>query len=120
MNTYLVHLKAVPSRGAQEFGQVGGAHVHLYVKSGSISEAAQQAVALVMSRSWVVSEQPESLLMTPERIALMDEIESAAYRRAQADGIYAYFVAWPIEDRDDDLIEIRSLKDQDKSSDTEH
>lgn len=120
MNTYMVYLKAKPSPGSEEFGEVGGAYIHCYVQSESIADAAQKAVAFVMGRLWVVTEQIHALLMTPERIALMDEAENATYQRAQLEGLHSYFLAWPINEREEDIFEIRGLKDVDKFDGSTH
>lgn len=119
-NLYLVKLLAIPSSGSEEFGEVGGAIVDTFVKADSLAEAAQKAIFYVMGRLWLVTEQTSVVLMLPEQIAYLDKPASSAYHRAQREGIYSLFVAWPVNDRDDDLVEIRSILDNDHSSDTPH
>ena len=89
MKIYLVNLEAKPSPGSEEFDQVGGAQVYSFVKSTDIVDATQKAIAYVLSRAWVVTEQRQTLLITPAQIAEMDTAQNAAYRRAQVEGLYS-------------------------------
>ena len=118
MQIYLVHLKASPTSNSEEFGVVGGAYVHSFVTAESLSDAATKAVEYVMGRLWVITEQTTALLMTDDRIDNLDESDLAAFSRAHSDGMCSYFVAWPLEDRADDTVELRSLRDSDKTHKT--
>lgn len=120
MQIYLVHLRATPTAGSEEYGTVGGAYVHAFVQAPGLVEAAQRAISYVMSRKWVVEEQNDVLVMNEERVAGFDQQDLAAYQRALKEGQYSYFVAWPVEPRKDDVVEIRSLRDEDASTDTKH
>lgn len=117
---YLVKLTAIPTAGSEEYGICGGADIDTFVTAGSLAEAAQKTIAYVMNRLWMVTEQTSVALMLPEQIACLDRSASSAFHRAQLEGIYSLFVAWPIKDREDDLIEIRTVLDKDNSSDTQH
>jgi hypothetical protein len=120
MHIYLVHLKAVPTAGSEEFNSVGGAYVRCFVQANGLVEAATKAIDYVMSRKWTIEEQNDVLIMNEERASNLDVHDGAAYRRAVSEGQYSYFVAWPIQDRTDDIVEIRTLKDKDASHGSKH
>jgi len=120
MDMFLVQLSAKPTKGSAEFNEVGGATVDIFVQSPSLNEAATLAIDYLMSRSWVVTEQSAVLLMTPERIASLDEIQTSTYHQALSEGLYSFFAAWPVQDREDDHVEIRPLRDSDSSSGSKH
>ena len=113
VSMYLVHFEARPTAGSAEFGQAGGAMVDVYVRADSLVEATQKAIAYVNSRLWVVTDELAALKMTPERIAAMDKIGRSTYRRAQEEGLFSFFTAWPPKDREDDIVEVRALRDDD-------
>ena len=120
MDMYFVHLEACPTVGSQEFGQVGGANVDIYVQAGGLVEATQKAIAYLNARLWVVTAELAALKMTPERIASMDAIGKSLFHRAESEGLFSFSIAWPVKDRDVDLAELRPLRDEDKSSPTQH
>ena len=120
MDMYFVNVTAEPTKGSEEYGEVGGANVDVFVKASSLSEAAVKAIDYIINRSWVVVEETSVLKMTSEQISKMDEIHTATYHRAKKEGMHAFFAAWPVEDRDDDLVVISSLSELKNESKTKH
>ena len=120
MLIYRVHLGARPSRGSEEFGQVGGANIDTFVQARSIEEAMQKAIAHVLGRKWVVTTQDLAVLMTDERIALLDTPGAQTLDLARREGLHSLWIGWPPQDRDDDQVELRPLRDRDSTDPHRH
>ncbi len=120
METYLVHAKATPTKGSKEYGTAGGAHVDIFLHSTSESKAELSAIDSLMNLYWTVEEVIFVLKITPERFQKLDTIAQEHYHLAQEHGISHFFAAWPVEDRDDNVIEVRELRDKDDSTSTKH
>ena len=120
MDLYFVQIEGRPTSGSEEFGQVGGARIEIFVQADSLAEAATKSIAHVMSRNWVVTSQLAAVLQTPERIAGLDTVPRKMCDRAMNEGLYSFFTAWPVKDRKDNMVEVRPLRDTDKSDPTQH
>ncbi|WP_409525166.1 hypothetical protein [Nitrincola sp. MINF-07-Sa-05] len=120
MDMYLVQLLAEPTKGSEEYGEVGGAYVDAFVKTDSLQNAAIKTIEFLLNRSWVVTQQTAVFLLTPERLGELDEVQTATYHRAKDEGFYSSLAAWPVQERENDYVEVRSLKDSDKSSGSKH
>ena len=109
MDVFVFVYKAIPTTGSPEFGKVGGAHAEIWVVDSSKESAEIKAKARLIDLAWDIVELENELVLNDELIQNYREDTQATYRRARQEGIYEFFVAYPPEDRDDDLVEVRPL-----------
>ena len=64
---------------------------HVWVNEKDLDKAEASARKLLMDQGWSVESIELSMAPSPEEIARLDQIQSAAHKRALIDGIYAYF-----------------------------
>jgi hypothetical protein len=119
MDVYVFIYKAVPTRGSLEYGKVGGAHAEIWVVDSSKESAEIKAKTRLIDLAWDLIELENELVLNDELILNYPEDTQASYHRAKQEGIYEVFVAHPPEDREDGVVEIRSL-DVPKINKTKH
>jgi len=88
---YLIHLRAIPSRGAKEYETSGGAYVDVITSAASLEEAEAKAVAHIIDLHWIVEENISSLMLLPVHLSRMDSVALATYQKALLQGISAFF-----------------------------
>jgi len=110
MDVYVFVYHAKPTKGSPEHGVVGGAHVNIWIYDSSHEAAETKAISFLMDLSWEIIEAERELLIDDEQIALSREVTRENYFLAKELGMSALFFAYPSEDTDDYLVEIRSIK----------
>lgn len=100
MNPFYFVINAEPSTSSPHAQTVAGTFVHIWVLADSIETAQALAMAHIMDQGWIGQDIGFLSGCTPELLADLNAAESAAYRKALQQGIAAYFVAWPHEERD--------------------
>ncbi|MGY0646317.1 MAG: hypothetical protein ACW7DN_17250 [Paraglaciecola chathamensis] len=115
---FVYHLK--PTIACSEFGKVGGAHVDIWVHDSSRDSAETKAKSHLFDYGWQILEVERELVIDDEQIRDYREDAQANYYQAKIHGISAFFCAYPIQDRDDDVVEIYSLGDPPNSSKQKH
>ncbi|TMH62723.1 MAG: hypothetical protein E6H48_20755 [Betaproteobacteria bacterium] len=64
---------------------------HVWVNENDLDMAEDMARALLARQGWVIESVELSMSPTPEEIARLDPVQSAAHKQALSDGNYAYF-----------------------------
>ena len=74
-------------------GRKKGEHrfAHVWVNEKELDKAEDTARTLLAGQGWVIESVELSMAPTPEEIAGLDPVQSAAHKRALSDGSYAYF-----------------------------
>jgi len=109
MRVYVFVMRVVPTAGTPQAHGIGGAIADVWVRDTDLDSARAKAVAFVMDYSWVIQEMQHELEPTAEQIQNLRADAFANYHQALSKGISAFFSAYPPKDRDDDVVEIRTL-----------
>lgn len=109
MKTFVFVYHAQPTASSPEFGRVGGAHVDVWVPESSRENAEKRAVEHLIDLGWNPLELENELVMLEGQIQDYRIDAQASYYQAQREGISSTFAAYPPQDRDDDVMEIREL-----------
>jgi hypothetical protein len=101
---------ATPTAAALGADGIAGAHAHLFVDSDDRGESEAAARAYLMHLGWLVADVQSAVRLDPSQFPGLEPPEAAAVRRASAEGIYAWFVGWPVATgADDTVVEVRPL-----------
>ena len=65
---------------------------HVWVNEKHLDPAERLARSLLAREGWTIESVELSMAPTPQEIACLDPVQSAAHKRALSDGIFAYFV----------------------------
>lgn len=95
MPVYLTIVDAEPQADSDFFGQFAGACVHVYVRAHSPEEADRKAAECLTSHRWRVLDEQLTARNAEAQLPDLGTAESAAYRRAERDGVYSLVFAWP-------------------------
>lgn len=120
MEVYVFVYHAKPTLVSPEFGKVGGAHVDVWVQESSRKAAETKANEHLIDLGWQILELERELVIQDEQISQYREDAQASYYQAKSGGISSFFAGYPHTDREDDLVEIRSLSEPHVSSKTKH
>lgn len=109
MDIYYLQFNAVPTQGAEQYGQIGGAIIEAWVCAQDEHAAHTQAQSKIMDYAWNVLALEDARLLQFERPEDLDIEFQAHVQAAQQMGVHLVFLAYPIEDRDDNSVEIHKL-----------
>jgi len=94
MNVFYCIFEAEPEVENPLIAHVSRAVVHLWVRANEIDAARDSARQFLKSDRWLLTEEKEAYLPTPEQIEGLDAEQSANYQTAQSEGIHAKFYYW--------------------------
>ena len=120
MDVYVFAYHVKPTATCSEFGKAGGAHADIWVLDSSRDSAETKAKSYLIDYGWLVVEQTNELVMNDEQIVHYREDAQANYSQAKKNGLSAFFCAYPVEERDDDVVEVYSIGNPPRSSKTKH
>src|SRR5215211_6666231 len=89
MRCFKFRVRSILTAGDQKKGERRFAHV--WVNEKELDKAEDVARALLAREGWTIESVELSMSPTPEEIASLDPVQSAAHKRALHDGSYAYF-----------------------------
>lgn len=92
---FFFEIECLPEEAAAQHPDIGGADAHVFVMAQSLDVARALALSHLVGYGWRASKIEHAVETQPEQIAAMDTIQAAAYRRAQREGLWSSFVAWP-------------------------
>ena len=109
MDVYVFVFEAIPTKGASEYGKIGGAHVDIWVLESSRNKAEVKAKSFLIDYSCDIVKLENEFVMNDDLIVQYREDAQANYYKAKKEGISAFFSAWPLVDHEDDFVEISSM-----------
>ena len=103
-------IECLPEAAAAQHPDIGGADAHIFVMAQSLDVARTLALSHLIGYGWRASKIEHAGETQPGQIDAMDAIQAAAYQRAQREGLWSSFVAWPKTPGDPDApMELRSI-----------
>ncbi|CAI3798493.1 hypothetical protein [Rheinheimera sp. MM224] len=107
---YFFKIKATPTSAAPVGPDIGGAYAHVWVQAASLSEGEAIARSYVMDYGWFVESVMLALKPSEDQIENLDISERANCEKARYHGVSAEFIAWPKQDRTDDVVQIAKME----------
>lgn len=95
MAPFMFVINAVPKLTNENFKDIAGAKVHVWVLSDSKESAKTRAVNYIEKYLWDVKDFEYELEISQEQLRNLHKDEAALYLKAHQSGIAADFVAYP-------------------------
>lgn len=107
---YFFKIKITPTSAAPVGPDIGGAYAHVWVQAASLSEGETIARSYIMDYGWLVESVEHALNPSEDQIENLDISEKVNCEKARYGGISAEFIAWPKQDRTDDVVQIARME----------
>lgn len=121
MNVYLFRYTLKPTKLSEHYGKIGGAHADLWAYDKDIDTARIKVQSYIMDYGWSLVEVEAEHVMPEEQILHLGIDAQSNFHAAKQWGISAFFSAYPVQDRADNVVEIHTLeKPHTKTSNKKH